>query len=183
MARAGEGRYFKRSGDSFYRMEHYDIEDMFGRRKKPVLKLGTRASIGSYGESPGLRLFDLLIYLSMVNEGRGSAKAPFLSLNVVEPYSVNSWGLDGNRNFGLPTLKSSRANTSRVYGASSDFVIHPDTSLDVTVVSARVIEPEDGGREIPELKIHYKLAAEDAATVNDTLTLSPEDLAEEIGSA
>lgn len=42
MAKGGEDRYYKRSGDSFYRMEHFDIEDMFGRRKKPKLALHKR---------------------------------------------------------------------------------------------------------------------------------------------
>jgi hypothetical protein len=37
MANLGEDRYYKRSGDSFYRMEHFDLEDMFGRRQKPRL--------------------------------------------------------------------------------------------------------------------------------------------------
>jgi predicted HTH transcriptional regulator len=32
MALGGEGRYYKRSGASFYPMEHFDIADMFGRR-------------------------------------------------------------------------------------------------------------------------------------------------------
>ena len=32
MAKMGEDRYYKRSGDSFYRLEHFDLEDMFGRR-------------------------------------------------------------------------------------------------------------------------------------------------------
>lgn len=39
MAKLGEQRYFKRSGDSFYQMEHFDLEDMFGRRRKPKLQL------------------------------------------------------------------------------------------------------------------------------------------------
>ena len=37
MAKLGEDRYYKRSGDSFYKMEHFDLEDMFGRRQKPNL--------------------------------------------------------------------------------------------------------------------------------------------------
>jgi hypothetical protein len=37
MAKLGEDRYYKRSGDSFYKMEHFDLEDMFGRRQKPRL--------------------------------------------------------------------------------------------------------------------------------------------------
>jgi len=39
MAKLGEDRYYKRSGDSFYRMEHFDLEDMFGRRQKPRLSI------------------------------------------------------------------------------------------------------------------------------------------------
>jgi hypothetical protein len=39
MARLGEQRYYKRSGDSFYQMEHFDLEDMFGRRQKARLEI------------------------------------------------------------------------------------------------------------------------------------------------
>jgi hypothetical protein len=39
MALLGEQRYYKRSGDSFYAMEHFDLEDMFGRRQKPALEI------------------------------------------------------------------------------------------------------------------------------------------------
>ncbi len=42
MAKLGEDRYYKRSGDSLYRMEHFDLEDMFGRRQKPELSLRLR---------------------------------------------------------------------------------------------------------------------------------------------
>jgi hypothetical protein len=39
MATVGEHRYYKRSGDSFYRMEHFDLADMFGRRQQPKLEM------------------------------------------------------------------------------------------------------------------------------------------------
>lgn len=39
MALLGEQRYSKRSGDSFYQMEHFDLEDMFGRRQRPALQM------------------------------------------------------------------------------------------------------------------------------------------------
>jgi hypothetical protein len=39
MAKFGEDRYYKRSGDSFYKMEHFDLEDMFGRRQKARLEI------------------------------------------------------------------------------------------------------------------------------------------------
>ena len=41
MAKQGADRYYKRSGDSFYKMEHFDIEDMFGKRQKPRLEVHT----------------------------------------------------------------------------------------------------------------------------------------------
>ncbi len=49
MAKLGVDRYFKRSGDRFFRMEHFDIEDMFGKRKRPVLKLVRRAHAAGSG--------------------------------------------------------------------------------------------------------------------------------------
>jgi len=39
MAKGGEDRYYKRSGSGFYRLEHFDVSDMFGRRRRPLLKL------------------------------------------------------------------------------------------------------------------------------------------------
>ncbi len=39
MAKLGEDRYYKRPGHQFYRMEHFDLEDMFGRRQRPDLSI------------------------------------------------------------------------------------------------------------------------------------------------
>ena len=36
MSKLGEDRYYKRSGDSFRCLEHFDLEDMFGRRQKLI---------------------------------------------------------------------------------------------------------------------------------------------------
>ncbi len=87
MAKLGEDRYYKRSGDSFYRMEHFDLEDMFGRRKKPKLALSTRVLKGSE---------DINIYLGIANMGRGSARAHTLRSQIPEPFRLSMSGLDGN---------------------------------------------------------------------------------------
>jgi predicted HTH transcriptional regulator len=71
MAKCREDRYYKRSGDSFYRMEHYDLEDMFGRRREPKLELTTRLE----GGGPATE-----IVLGIRNVGRGTARAPYLAL-------------------------------------------------------------------------------------------------------
>ena len=39
MAKCGHNKYFKRSGDSFYLMEHFDLADMLGKRRRPNLQL------------------------------------------------------------------------------------------------------------------------------------------------
>lgn len=68
MAKAGEDRYFKRSGSGFYRMEHFDLEDMFGRRQRPVLSLNLRL-VPRLGDDPHEEL-----HFSVLNSGRGIAK-------------------------------------------------------------------------------------------------------------
>jgi hypothetical protein len=85
MAKLGEDRYYKRSGDTFYKMEHFDLEDMFGRRKKPKLSLAATL-IPNRGE----------IVIGLRNEGRGTAKAPYLSFVIPEPFSLAPYGVDGN---------------------------------------------------------------------------------------
>jgi hypothetical protein len=66
MAKLGEDRYYKRSGDSFYVMEHFDLEDMFGRRQKPKLRFDALPIIGD-GAGEGL-------VFRIQNVGRGVAK-------------------------------------------------------------------------------------------------------------
>jgi hypothetical protein len=66
MAKLGEDRYYKRSGDSFYVMEHFDLEDMFGRRQKPKLQLDAFPITGD-GADEGLEF-------RIQNVGRGVAK-------------------------------------------------------------------------------------------------------------
>ncbi|MCS3480262.1 hypothetical protein M2212_007108 [Bradyrhizobium elkanii] len=67
MAKLGEHRYFKRSGDSFYRMEHFDLEDMFGRRRKA--KLRVRSDYASDGDIEKISLV-------IENVGRAVARFP-----------------------------------------------------------------------------------------------------------
>jgi len=62
MAKCGEDRYYKRSGSHFIKMEHFDIEDMFGRRAKPNLEVCHR--IVQFGTSGAEGCFDLKLVLS-----------------------------------------------------------------------------------------------------------------------
>jgi len=168
MALGGEGRYHKRSGASFYPMEHFDIADMFGRRKRPVLTLV--ASVGIEGTSSGAggpEEYNVKITLSLTNTGRGSAKFAYVGLRVAAPYSIDFYGLDGNRNEGMPRLYGPSAHERR-YAADAGLVLHPNTSLGITAIRLKV---KRGQSSLPDLRIEYETAAEDLALQSGVLSV------------
>jgi len=158
MAKLGEDRYYKRSGDSIYLMEHFDLEDMFGRRKKPHLSVFTRV-IANRNE----------VIIGVENTGRGTAKAPFLSFNVPDTFSLSAFGVDGNNNQSLPRLYQSRENWRQpYYGGNANFSIHPNTKYDVAVIEWRGNIQEGGPRG--EYRIDYQVGAEDMQLVHSSVT-------------
>ena len=116
MAKLGEDRYYKRSGASFYRMEHFDVADMFGRRRRPKLAVTARVT----GTGSGAQ-----ILLGLRNDGRGSARAPYIAFDCPAPFKRNEYGLDGNRNEGMRRLPFSGQDLPFRYGEDTSFVIHP----------------------------------------------------------
>ncbi len=163
MAKMGEDRYYKRSGDSFYKMEHFDIEDMFGRRKHPNLKLVCR--ILSDPQNRNCR-----VVLSIENNGKGSAIAPYLSVKVEKPFAVNTYGIDGNFNHGLPKLVSAMDSRWVRFGANSNIIIHPSTSHDVTAIVGDHIEDNSN------LFLEYQIASEGFRIISGEIRIPFEDL-------
>ena len=164
MAKLGEDRYYKRSGDSFYPLEHYDIADMFGRRPHPLLKL-------TYSiRAPG-PMADILIGLK--NHGRGSARAPYLSVTSVLPFHHRWGGLDGNRHEGLPLLVGQCRPGTWCYGARSDFVIHPGVNHNVFALTRennRTPVPPEG------VEIQYGIACDDQPLTEGRLIVPARDV-------
>ena len=156
MAKAGENRYFKRSGDSFYPMEHFDIEDMFGRRKKPDLKLKCFIKEGCVRNG---YTWPFKIVIAIENIGRGTAKSPFLELIVKPPYQIDKHGVDGNGNFGLPKFGASTTNHAR-FGASGTLVLHPGVRHEVAIIEAIIRDDAPG---MPDVSFEYKISAEDVS--------------------
>ena len=170
MARATLHRYYKRSGDRFLMMEHFDIEDMFGRRKKPKLIL--QKKIVKNKTNP----LNFNIIIGLENIGRGSAKSPFLDIEINSPYAVSENGFDGNGNFGLTRYMKALGSNREKYGSSTDIIIHPGLFHEVTAIKldldrARKIIPQP-----PDLIINYKIVAEDMRMIEDTETISYETL-------
>ena len=164
MAKLGENRYYKRSGDSFYAMEHYDIADMFGRRPKPLLVLTHRI----LGPGPAAH-----IVVGLRNDGRGSARAPYLAVSVDLPFHQHWGGLDGNRHEGLPLLvEQSRMGTWR-YGGRSDFVVHPGVTHQVLVLTR-----ENNVTPVPAggIEIRYGIACDDQPLTEGRLIVPAQDV-------
>lgn len=149
MAKGREDRYYKRSGDSFVRLEHFDVADMFGRRPHPKLDISVDVRrAGRVGRDEMFRLV-----LGIKNSGKGIARAPHLGVRVVPPYSISQFGIDGNGSEGLPRFPSAEPEWVS-FGGMADIVIHPGTSRPVFGIK------DKWSPEAPaDLEIEFELAA------------------------
>ncbi len=170
MAKLGVDRYFKRSGSQFLRMEHFEIEDLFGRRKRPVLKLSWRVMVASRSGDGGI---DWRLILGIENSGRGSATAPFVALRVDHPYQLSEYGLDGNYNQGLPRLVSGRGTTDVRFGGTAYHLIHPGVLHEVTAVRGKLAATS---ASLEDLVVHYSMGAEDSRMQSGILHIAGTDI-------
>jgi hypothetical protein len=162
MAKLGENKYYKRNGDSFYQMEHFDLEDMFGRRKKPKLEL--------FADVSGTDL-QMQILIGITNNGRGTARAPYLAFAIPAPFVLSEWGIDGNRHEGLPRLYARGVEMSCCFGGSSDYVIHPGTTLQVASLFLGMPPPRN--IILPKtITIDYEITAEDSRIIKASLAVN-----------
>lgn len=168
MAKLGEHRYYKRSGAGFYKMEHFDLEDMFGRRRRPNLIVRADPIEIRQPGQPGAKL---LILISIENIGRGTAKTPFLSIDLSMGAKLYEYGVDGNNNTGLPIIrKHIGSGSEQHFGANTDIVIHPDMILDITQIKISVPNPPS------DLIFTYKVGAENMRTHEESVVISAKNI-------
>lgn len=176
MAKAGEDRYYKRSGANSYRMEHFDIEDMFGRRKKPKLSLKTDITQTLHESGPNGEFFECGVIVSIKNCGIGIAKYISLALAVNSPYKIGRGPLDKEGRFGLIRLGESPPWQVRFMG-NTNIIIHSNSHLEITVIkrkfNATCTKTED-------LIIDYELKAENMLLVKDSMTISGNEILKKI---
>lgn len=165
-----KNHYFVRSGSMFSIASHTMLEDMFGRRPKPNLTLSVRAEQSGAG---GRHLYFMLI-LGIENNGRGSAKSPFLAINVNKPYKISEYGIDGNGHFGLSKIFNTPVIQEHRYGSVDSFVIHPGVIHDVTAIKLEI----DLERlpMYPDVAIDYKIAAEGIQIMSGQKSFKIDDL-------
>jgi len=174
MAKVADNKYYKRSGDSFYPMEHFDIEDMFGRRKKPKLEIFTKIKQGvSIGNNPECK-----VIICIRNTGKGLAKFPYLSLKIKYPYAISDYGLTGNYGHGLPRLPHSDQREKVIFGGDSNSVVHVNSELEVTIIKFYINKEKKEFREggvLKDLEFDYEIAAEEISSEKGTYKIKKEE--------
>jgi hypothetical protein len=148
MAKLGEDRYYKRSGDRFAKMEHFDVADMFGRRPKPALRLELEL------ES------DQAILVTLLNDGRGIARAPYLCLRPLADLRPCPYGFDGNGALGLRAWGKDHAGWC-FFGGDAGPVIHSGQRRPITKLRSGTAFTTGGRGPRGVVAIEYQLAAED----------------------
>jgi hypothetical protein len=160
--------FYRRHGNGFHRMEYFEIAEMFGRRRRPTLRVS--AAFREFAPSPhgpaGARYV-----ISIENVGRGIAKFPGLLL---KDSRACIYGLDGNLGFGLPPKATSR-NNDLFYGGGADHVIYPQANLDVTMIEVGLYRKGDRLVTL-HTAVEYELYAEDMETKTGILDLTKQEL-------
>ena len=167
MANFASKYYYKRLGDSFFQCEHYDIMDILGRKKSPVLEIGvSKPTVARY-----LRETEVTWILSIANIGQILAKFPLIHVKLNSPYRASRYGLTGNNSCGLYKSNNTLRNFSATYTGKNDIVLYPGLSQEIDRIEA-ILKPEE---KIPDLHIEYILCAEGMEKISDTLTFEYEE--------
>jgi hypothetical protein len=128
--------YYKRSVDSSFAMEHYDIEDSFKRLVVPTLDMKWNLVHSSTSSGPQGHTVSLAIDLRLLNTSSVSARFPYVLIDDkggTQP--ANSAGITGRVD----------GDAYGWYGGS-DFIVHPDMSLPIghlgfSVGPVRIAQP------------------------------------------
>ena len=171
MAKLGVNKYYKRSEDSFRMMEHFDLEDMFGRRPKPRLELGYMLYKGIGGGGGSNRYRNLHIHLVISNGGLGSAIAPYLSLQVSG--AAIKTGSSENSSVALSFIPSDHNSVEKRFGADMQLVIHPRVSLEAVRLFLKVeySRPPD-----QDVIVSYMLGAYGMPPIEDSIRINKNEL-------
>lgn len=159
MANHAGKHYYKRSGDSFYQCEHYDIIDMISRKKAPDLKIQIKQLNRELIHQVRYR-YTLLV--SIINKGNNIAKLPYLAMNFSNSFHADQYGLNGNGQRGLNQVRNNMLFQHN-YSGGNDIVIYPEAILDVDKFYLEL----DRNAPPPHVIMDYMLTAEDMSSIKD----------------
>ena len=147
---------------------HWQLEDMFGRRPRPLLSLTHRFEPAHKTEQ-----FDYLsLFLQIRNEGRGVARFVFISIQKTDDLDLKKQPPEGEI---LRFIPGSKDNEMR-WGGFEGPVIHSGMAIDVTRAAICISTKENPRESIHSLEIPYVIAADGCKPVEGVLSLSAEDV-------
>ena len=170
--RVNELFYYQRSNQTTREMQHFEIADLFGARRKPVLELTATVLGGSItGSGDGRPLFRGTIFLALKNTGRGLAQFPFVQFQADRPHAVREFEVDleGERLGGINEPGLPHAYR---YGGGAGVVIHSTMSSSVTRITFGFAE----GDLVGDCCLSYVAAAADTEPRAGVLRIPGSDL-------
>ncbi|MCJ2099020.1 helix-turn-helix domain-containing protein [Methylobacterium sp. E-046] len=175
---SGQKQYFKRAGDSFFEMEHYDIEDAFKRFAVPDLRLTWRVD-PIIRDGDGNTVCELVLQLKNVSEV--TAKYPYLDLKGHIFGEIRS----------QPRFEYRQRQEGDwlCFVAMPDHVINPGTSSSVAEIRSGIVLRSYGLYELNNarqgryLNLEYRLGCENTRQRSGRLDLPLEGLGAEVGEA
>jgi len=159
---AGDKCYYRRENFQNRRMEHVEIEDMFGRRQKPTLKFISRYIKGDFSENKNVRIQFLI-----VNIGKAIAKLVNWSISFcnVERYNIHTPMLQDIT--GLRTCPSFQFSYP-------DEVFYPDETMFTRIGEIELIIKDGKKPVIGSFQIH----AENMNPIYGIVQISQNDIKE-----
>jgi schlafen family protein len=167
--------YYKRSPEGFYRLEHFDLEDMFGRRPLPRLSFTLQMVRGGSDSSAGTVNYRGWAVFGILNEGRGSARAPYLAVTTTAHYAVAPPSVS-SRGDGLTRFSTSVPY--RVVFTSGDVAIHQGVTHEIASIGIyTTVNHRQAVTIPPELRVSYQLSADNARVMQNELVISGREIA------
>jgi hypothetical protein len=157
---ASDNKYYRRTSNGSRQMEHIELEDMFGRRQRPVLKLRIALAQTMYRDVPCE-----LLELGLLNEGRAVAKYSNVFCELKDTTISKIEVADGplqymaHVNAGRPVLS---------FTGDGNNVIHTN-GINAHLGAARIYRGNIG----QELQLSAVIAAEDMPTKRLEGTIRP----------
>jgi hypothetical protein len=114
--------------------------------------------------------------LTIVNDGRGSARAPYLAVSPGAHYGISAHGIDGNGAQGL--LRYATADPKWVAFTDGNVVIPPGARHAVTAIGLLTsVNHQQTVFLRPDLTIQYHLGAEGSGLQSDNITITGRQIA------
>lgn len=172
-------KYYLRSGDSFAMMEHSILEDQFGRRQRPKLKLHVRLDKSEHYSPMERRSAPFALIIGIENEGKYIATYPCIKLSNLNNLKI---GNDLDNHYNLSRLRQSE-HEFKTYVGGKDDVVYPGSYIDVIKLvpmdNASTKELITKNVDADTLvSFNYELYAQDIVPIRNSYNLSGEEVAD-----